>query len=53
MKTHHEPIEKSNILDQLITGLAFLQFTKEKMPELIPVRVITKVHPLHQTEVNK
>jgi hypothetical protein len=47
----HEPLEKSitlvskNLTNYLIDVLSTLTFSKEKMPALIPVRVITKVHP--------
>ena len=35
----------TNFLDSILTALTF---NKEKMPALIPVRVITKVVPSHR-----
>ncbi len=34
-----------NIIRSILNVLASHTFTNEKMPALIPVRVITKVHP--------
>lgn len=36
---------KTTIINFLISTLSTPLFSKEKMPALIPVRVITKVHP--------
>ena len=33
---------------QFLYTLTNLTFSKEKMPALIPVRVITKIHPDHR-----
>ena len=33
---------------QILYTLINLAFSKEKMPALIPVRVITKIHPDHR-----
>jgi hypothetical protein len=33
---------------QFLYTLANLTFSKEKMPALIPVRVVTKIHPDHR-----
>jgi hypothetical protein len=33
---------------QFLYTLNILAFSKEKMPALIPVRVITKIHPDHR-----
>jgi|GEM_PF-1006872 len=47
----HEPHEKSNmhvsktLINLLNAVLTTLTFSKEQMPALIPVRVVTKVHP--------
>ena len=38
---------KSPIIESLNTLLNNLTFSKEKMPALIPVRVVTKVNPDH------
>ena len=38
---------KTLILESMNTLLNNLTFSKEKMPALIPVRVITKVNPYH------
>lgn len=33
------------MINHLVNALYLLAFSKEKMPALIPVRVITKIHP--------
>lgn len=33
------------IINYLISVLGYTAFSNEKMPALIPVRVITKIHP--------
>ena len=36
------------MLIQFLYALTSFTFSKEKMPALIPVRVITKIHPDHR-----
>jgi hypothetical protein len=35
----------TTIIRSLINALASITFSNEKMPALIPVRVVTKIHP--------
>jgi len=37
-----------SIIRTLINAFASSTFSNEKMPALIPVRVVTKIHPDHQ-----
>jgi len=37
-----------NTIIQFLYTYTILAFSKEKMPALIPVRVVTKIHPDHR-----